>query len=85
MFQDRTPMHRDVFGLQTLDLVLRIIFAGTMSVTLVISILCMDLDDRAADMTGFRIPGHVIADFETFRLMILRSRSELAVPAPPRF
>lgn len=36
-------MHRNVFGLGTLDLVLRIIFAGAMSVALVINILCMNL------------------------------------------
>jgi hypothetical protein len=28
--------------------------------------LCMDPNDPAADTAGLGIPGHVIADFETF-------------------
>ena len=60
-------MHRNVFGLGTLDLVLRIIFAGAMSVALVINILCMNFDDCAADVASFRIPGHAIANFEPIR------------------
>src|SRR3546814_4048705 len=36
-----------------------------MSVTLVIEVAVVDLHDRAADVAGFRIPGDVIADFQS--------------------
>jgi hypothetical protein len=62
--QRRTFVHRDVIGLIALDFILRIIRAGVMSVSLVIGVSCMDLDDPAADMTGFGVPRHVIANLE---------------------
>jgi hypothetical protein len=60
-------MHRDVIGLAALDFILRIVLARVMGISLVIDVVRMNFDDRAADMAGFRIPGHVIADFEPFR------------------
>src|SRR5208282_3107366 len=57
-------MHRDVLGLVALDFTLWIIRARMMSVTLVIDVFCMHLDDLAADMAGLRVSGHVIAYFE---------------------
>jgi hypothetical protein len=62
--QRRTFVHRDVIGLVALDFILRIIRAGVMSVSLVIGVSCMDLDDPAADLTGFGVPRHVIANLE---------------------
>jgi len=35
-----------------------------MRVSLVIGIFCMNLDDLAPDIAGFRVPHHVIANFE---------------------
>jgi hypothetical protein len=60
-------MHRDVFGLAALDFILRIIFARVVSVSLVINVLCMHFDDRAADMASLGVPRHLIAHFEPFR------------------
>src|SRR3546814_4352377 len=55
----------DVVGPVAFDLVLRIIRRRVMSVTLVIEVAVVDLHDRAADVAGFRIPGDVIADFQS--------------------
>ena len=57
-------MRRDVIGLVTPDLVLRVILAGVVRVALVVEIPGVDLDDGAADVASFRVPGDVIADFE---------------------
>ena len=54
----------DVIGLVALDFVLRLVRGGTVNVALVIDILSMDFDDFSAHPPGFRIPAHVIADFE---------------------
>jgi hypothetical protein len=59
-----TFMHRNVIGLAALDFILRIVLARVMGVPLVVNVLSMHFDDVAADMACFRIPGHVIADFE---------------------
>ena len=48
----------------TLDFVLRVAGAGVMGISLIVNVPGMDLDDMAADMPGFGIPGNVIADFE---------------------
>src|SRR3546814_9288653 len=55
----------DVVGPVAFDLVLRIIRRRVMSVTLVIEVAVVDFHDRAADVAGFRIPGDVIADFQS--------------------
>src|SRR5271157_1309910 len=62
--QRRAFVHRDVVGLIALDFILRIIRSGVVYVSLVINICCMHRNDLAADAPGFRVPGHVIADFE---------------------
>ena len=59
-----TFVHRDVVRLVALDFILRIILARVVRISFVIEIFGMNLDDLAADMPGFRVPGHVIADFE---------------------
>src|SRR6185312_6983211 len=53
--QHPTFMHRDVIGLAALDFILRIVLARVMGVPFVVSVLCMDLDDLAADMAGLRV------------------------------
>ena len=58
-------MHRDMVGLIAGDLILRLVFAGTLHVPFVIHVLDVDPDDLAADVPCFRIPGHVIANFES--------------------
>jgi hypothetical protein len=62
--QRRAFVHRDVVGLVALDFILWILRAGVMRVSLVVGIFCMNLDDLAAYMAGFRVPRHVIANFE---------------------
>ena len=58
-------MHRDMVRLIAFDFILRLIRVGVMRVSFVGDVLCMDLDNPAADTSGLGIPGHVIADFET--------------------
>jgi hypothetical protein len=60
-------MHRDVVGLVTLDFILWLILACMMRVPLVINIFCMHPDDSSADVSSFRVPGHVIANLELAR------------------
>ena len=57
-------MQRNVVSLVALDLVLRVIFGRMMRVTFVVHILCVNFDDPTADMSGFRVPGHMIIEFE---------------------
>lgn len=57
-------MHRDMVGLITLDLILRIIRIGVVRVSLVINIRRMHFDDRPADVPGLRVPGYMISDFK---------------------
>src|SRR6185437_6533060 len=64
--QRLTFMHRNVIGLAAFDFILRIVLARVMSVSFVVNVFGMHLDDRAADVASFRIPGYVIADFEPF-------------------
>ena len=54
-------------GLAALDLVLRQLGARAMRVALVIEVVGMNPDDRAADVTGFRVPADPIADLESLR------------------
>src|ERR1039458_1264123 len=57
-------VHRNVVGLVTLDLVLRVVRAGVMGVTLVVSVLLVHLDDLATYVARLRVPAHVIPDVE---------------------
>ena len=65
LFQRRTFMHRDVVGLVALDFILRIIGTRVMCISLVFDIFRVNLDDLAADVTGLRVSGHAIADFQS--------------------
>ena len=59
-------MHRDMVCLIAFDFILRLIRVGVMCVSFVVDVLCMDLNNPAADTSGLGIPGDVVADFETF-------------------
>lgn len=61
-----TLMHRNVFGFVALNFILGIIGTSVMGISFVIDVFCMYLDDLAADLAGLRVPGHVIADLESF-------------------
>lgn len=80
-----TFVRRDVVRLRALDFILRIVVARVVGMPFVVEIFGVYLDDCAADMPGFRIPCHMIADLEPFPIMNLRSRFEVAVPGAPRF
>lgn len=72
---DPSLMHGDVVRLVAFYLVLRLVRRGVVRVPLVIRILRMNFDNPAADMSGLGIPGHVIADFESFyHLVFLQMR-----------
>ena len=64
-------MHCDMVCLIAFDFILRLIRVGVMRVSFVVDVLCMDLNNPAADASGLGIPGDVVADFETFRHFIL--------------
>src|SRR5665213_1061735 len=64
LVQGRALMHRDMIGLVTLDLVLRILRARVMGVTLIVGVFLVHLSDFAAHVARFGIPAHVIAYFE---------------------
>jgi hypothetical protein len=57
-------MQRNVVSFVALDLVLRVIFGRMMRITFVVQILCVNFDDPTADVSGFRVPGHMIIEFE---------------------
>jgi len=57
-------MQRDMIGFVTLDLVLWVSLGTPMHVPLVFGIVRMHLDDPAGDVTGLRIPAHMIPDLE---------------------
>jgi len=63
----RAFVHRYVIRLVALNFVLRIIFACVNFVALELNLGGNHPYDRAADVTGLRIPTDVIAHFETFR------------------
>ena len=63
----RTPVISDVFGLAAFDFVLRRFLTCMVCVAMDLEIECVDTDDRTADAPGFRVPAHVIADFESIR------------------
>jgi len=54
-------MHRDVIGLVTLNLVLRVIDAASVSVTFVLHIFCVHLNDFALHVARLRVPTHVVS------------------------
>lgn len=57
-------VHGDMVGLVALDLVLGVVFAAMADMALVGYIAGMHFHDVSADMAGFRIPAHVVADLE---------------------
>jgi hypothetical protein len=59
-------MHSDVIGFVALDLILRLTLAGMVGIALVVDVTRVDLHYRAAGSSGFRVPGNVVADFESY-------------------
>jgi hypothetical protein len=59
-------VHGNVIGLAALDLVLRGLRARVMRVALIVDVLRMNPDDRAADAPGLRVPTDPIPDLEPF-------------------
>lgn len=60
-------MHRNMVGLVALDLILRVMFTRMVRISPVIEIIRVDLDYSSADVSGFRVPGHMIADIKSLR------------------
>lgn len=58
-------MGGDVIRRVTFDFILRILLARVVCIAFENEVLCVHLDDRAADMTCLGIPGHVVTDFES--------------------
>lgn len=63
--QRRAFVERDVVGLVALDFILWRVLARVMGVTLVSNVSCVHPDDRAANVPGLGVPGHMIANFES--------------------
>src|SRR5690606_15082483 len=61
----------DMVGFVALDLVLRLFLRSVAIVAFVLEIALMNLGDRAADVAGFGIPGHVIAYLVTRHCLLL--------------
>jgi hypothetical protein len=63
--QRSTVMQSDVSGFIAFDFVLRFLFARVMDITFVVHVCGVHPHDFAPDPAGFRIPTHMIADFES--------------------
>ena len=78
----RTFVSSDVVGLAALDLVLWRFGTRAVGVAFVIEVMGINLNDRAADMTSFRVPPDLIAHFEPFSHLRIPHWRELARPFP---
>jgi hypothetical protein len=67
LLERRPFVHGDMVGLAAFDFILWILLARVVRVSLVVHVSGVHLDDRAADMPGFGVPGHSISHFESFR------------------
>jgi hypothetical protein len=74
LVQGRAFVHRDVVGLVALDFILRFILAGAVHMSFVVNILEVDPDNRAAHVSCFRIPRHMIANCEPLSHEVLSVR-----------
>ncbi|CAA7619454.1 hypothetical protein MCP1_250002 [Candidatus Terasakiella magnetica] len=59
-------MHSDMVSRAALDFVLRRVVARTVRVSFVADIFRVHLQNNAADVPSFRIPGHVVSDLEVY-------------------
>ena len=57
-------MCRYVIGFIAFNFILRIVFGSMMCIAFIVEIGSMNLYDRAGNMTRFRIPAYMIADFK---------------------
>jgi hypothetical protein len=60
--QGRAFVHCDVVGLVALDFILRVFLARVVGIPFIINISCVHFNDLAADLSGLRVPRHVIPD-----------------------
>src|SRR4051794_40097877 len=76
-----------MIGFAAPDLILRRVGRGAMRVALVVEVARMNPDDRAADVTGFRVPLDPITDLEFFSHFLLRLKGDCGRfqvdPKPP--
>lgn len=79
LLERRPFVHGDMVGLAAFDFILWILLARVVRVALVVHVSGVHLDDRAADMPGFGVPGHSISHFESFR----HDGSPLAIDSKP--
>jgi hypothetical protein len=70
--QGRAFVHRHVITFVTLNLILRVVNARVMRVPFVVCVSRVHLNDRAAHITCFGVPAHVITHFK-FRGHVKRS------------
>ena len=78
----RALVRGDMVGLAALDLILWQLGARAVRVPLVVEIAGMDPDDRAADVTGLRVPPDPIAHLESVSHLRSPKLWELARPFP---
>jgi hypothetical protein len=57
-------MHRHMLAFVTLNLILGVVLTRVMRIPLVVGVSSVHLYDRAAHMTRFGVPAHMIAHFE---------------------
>ena len=67
LVQRRALVRGNMVGFAALDLVLRRLGARAVGVALVVEVAGVDPDDRAADVTGFRVPPDPISHLESLR------------------
>lgn len=53
-------------GLVAFNFILRFILAAAMDVSFIVNVLGVQFDDLAADMSGLRIPSHLVVDPESY-------------------
>ena len=69
-----------MIGFVAFDLILRRVGARVVSVALIVEVMRVDPNDRAADAPGLRVPTDSISDFVTFRhwvFLVVKASSEL--------
>ena len=67
-------MHGNVIRLVALDFILGLVRTGVMGMALVVHIFGMDLYDLSTDPARLRVPGYMVANFESLAQLFLGSR-----------
>src|SRR3569623_1115970 len=82
-FKSPALVGRDMIGLVALDFVLGTLLRGTMRVTFIIEVLCVDGNDGPRHPARFGMPAYMIADLESFSHVANSSFSEVGRPSTP--